>query len=54
MSYDKNGLGFMEISLLEMYWPETLDVVLSAPEGEALSLARKYIDAYNQGVVALS
>jgi len=55
MSYDKNGLGFAELSYLALYFPEVFNTLEKALEDNqetiALEIARKTIQAYKLNLI---
>jgi hypothetical protein len=51
MSYDKNGLGIAELTFLAVNYPATFDLVESMLDNGGLELARKFIKAYNEGMI---
>jgi len=51
MSYDKDGLGFMELVLVELYFPEIMETMSEATDEEKLEVYRKTIDCHNLGLI---
>jgi hypothetical protein len=51
MTYDENGLGISELSFLAVNYPATFEVVCGMNLQDGLELARKYIEAYNLGLI---